>query len=145
MWTIKSITRELQKNKKKTNKMVLISHYQVTTKDKKNTFPRPSIQGYENKIQSSYLYPHSLSYQETSFTKLSFKEIPALASNMLDLHMKVTFNMASNQTKRKPKTDNDSLSSNVASKHNTSPVITNKISRHNIIFGVTQNTLQFAL
>nr|ACR35008.1 unknown [Zea mays] len=31
------------------------------------------------------LYPHSLSYQDTSFTKLPFKAMPALASKMLDL------------------------------------------------------------
>lgn len=32
-----------------------------------------------------YLYPTSLSYHETSFTKLSFNAMPALASKMLDL------------------------------------------------------------
>ncbi|XP_020184350.2 uncharacterized protein, partial [Aegilops tauschii subsp. strangulata] len=34
------------------------------------------------------VYPHSLSYQETSLTKLSFRAIPALASKMLDLNGK---------------------------------------------------------
>lgn len=39
-----------------------------------------------------YLYPHSLSYQETSLTKLSFRAIPALASKMLDLEFDLIMN-----------------------------------------------------
>lgn len=39
----------------------------------------------EKTVRNVYLYPHSLSYQETSFTKEELRAIPALASNMLDL------------------------------------------------------------
>lgn len=42
----------------------------------------------ERLVPDTDLYPHSLSYQVTSFMKEVFKPIPALASNILDLQWK---------------------------------------------------------
>ena len=52
-----------------------------------NAHQRNSLWG-QTLVEATNLYPHSLSYQDTSLTKLPFKAMPALASKMLDLRLR---------------------------------------------------------
>ena len=71
MWWMRSTTRVLQAEK---------------FEDSASWFLHISIILTARAIEGATdLYPHSLSYQETSLTKLSFRAIPALQSKMLDL------------------------------------------------------------
>lgn len=121
IWQIKSITRVLQGQK---YTECVQCHFQ----SKVQQFKR------EAKAHNVYLYPHSLSYHDTTFTNFLLKAIPALASKMLDLHQKLYLQAIQELMY--------TLLSNLTS---ILPAVTDKVCGNHIIFSVSQDTLQLTL